>query len=50
MSKDMSLINIDVDNEILESAIRILDKLGLTLEDGVNFFLEEVIDKGKIPF
>ena len=38
MSKDMSLINIDVDNEILESAIRILDKLGLTLEDGVNFF------------
>ena len=50
MSKDMSLINIDVDNEILESAIRILDKLDLTLEDGVNLFLEKVIDNGKIPF
>lgn len=50
MSKDMSLINVDVDNEILKVATEILNNIGLTLEDGVNLFLEEVIDKGKIPF
>ena len=50
MSKDMSLINVDVDNEILEVATEILNNIGLTLEDGVNLFLEEIIDKCKIPF
>ena len=50
MNKDLSLINVDIDNEILKDAIKIINILGLTLEDSVNLFLNEVIDKCKIPF
>ena len=50
MNKDMSLINVDVDNKILEVATEILNNIGLTLEECVHLFLEEIIDKGKIPF
>lgn len=50
MYNNMSSINLHIDNDILEKAVVILNNISLSLEDGINLFLEEVIDKGKIPF
>ena len=50
MYNNMSSINLDIDIDILEKAVVIFNNIGLTLEDGINLFLEEVVREKKIPF
>ena len=50
MHNSMSTINVNIDNEVLEGATEILKNLWLTIEEGINLFLEEVVKQGKLPF
>ena len=50
MGSKKSVININVNKELKEEAMKVFKEYGLTMTDAINLYLREIIKYNGIPF